>query len=526
MRTAIILGFLCIGLLAKAQNIEVVSNVLNFQNTNELVPSAAKVEVYNPGIYPITVEDVDLFSLYNRVPFTTTDTAFVLMPQDTQEVVVNFAPNQNVTHAQAMVFKTNSGFGHVAVELKGLGTFSNTYYSATQDLSDQALKTALKTKLAAGYNSLGYTTARDNMYGSIDNVGGDVTCVYTGRTATFNTRAGANSNNFNTEHTFPQGFFNQNEPMRSDIHHLFPTDVTANSRRGNDPFGLVSGTPTWQNGGSKSNGSVFEPRNIHKGTAARAMMYFVIRYQDYANHFSSQESLLRSWHQTYPPAANDVARNNAIAALQNSRNPFVDYPQLEQRIYSFVSTASRPGVKAFYASDDTIQLAQLAGRYVYDFVLYNEGTEDVTFSNFSLTDTSMYFDQGAPASLTLAPGDAYTLEINFNAANTYLASLSFDSDVPATPSAVIPIRSGTSIGQEEHRMFKHFAVYPNPAKDYIRLSFGTEVPEALWLVDMQGRSLRLDVSERIDCHELTSGIYVLKAQYRNGHVAAERVVVL
>ena len=118
MRTAIILGFLCIGLLAKAQNIEVVSNVLNFQNTNELVPSTAKVEVYNPGIYPITVEDVDLFSLYNRVPFTTTDTAFVLMPQDTQEVVVNFAPNQNVTHALAMVFKTNSGFGHVAVELK------------------------------------------------------------------------------------------------------------------------------------------------------------------------------------------------------------------------------------------------------------------------------------------------------------------------------------------------------------------------------------------------------------------------
>jgi endonuclease I len=526
MKKIFTLSLLCGLLFSEAQNIEVVSNVLNFPNTTELTPSGATVYVYNPGIYPIVVEDVDLFSLYQRIPFTTLDTAFTLMPQDTQEVAVSFGPHQNVQHNLAMVFKTTSGFGHVSVELKGQGTFSNTYYNSTQNLSDQALKSALKTTLGTGYNSLGYTLARDNMYGTIDNDGGDVTCVYTGRMATFNTRAGANSNNFNTEHTFPQGFFSQAEPMRSDLHHLFPTDVTANSQRGNDPFGVVSGTPSWQNGGSKSGGGTFEPRDAHKGAAARAMMYFVIRYQDYANHFAPQEAVLRSWHNTFPPVGGDIARNNAIAALQTARNPFVDYPQLEQRIYSFVTAASTPLVKALYVSDDTIRLAQLAGRYVYDFVLFNEGTEDVTLNNFNLSDTSMYFDQGAPATLTLAPGDAYTLKINFNASNAYFASLSFNTDLASNPSIVVPIRSGTSIGLAETQTLKRFAVYPNPAHDYLKLSYGKQVPTALWLVDMQGRATPLEVSDHVECTDLSKGIYVLKARYADGYVATERVVIL
>ena len=45
---------------------------------------------------------------------------------------------------------------------------------------------------------------------------------------------------FNTEHTFPQSFFSQNLPMRSDLFHIFPTLATANSERANFPFGVVS----------------------------------------------------------------------------------------------------------------------------------------------------------------------------------------------------------------------------------------------------------------------------------------------
>ena len=59
------------------------------------------------------------------------------------------------------------------------------------------------------------------MYGHIDNddscsecpTTGCVECVYTGRIGCFNTRAGANDNSFNCEHTWPQSFFCENEPM-------------------------------------------------------------------------------------------------------------------------------------------------------------------------------------------------------------------------------------------------------------------------------------------------------------------------
>ena len=81
-----------------------------------------------------------------------------------------------------------------------------------------------------------YNEARDAMYGSIDNKNGNVVCVYTGLTVTANTRGGAFDSGINTEHTWPQGFFDREEPMRGDIHHLFPTRVEANSARSSYPF--------------------------------------------------------------------------------------------------------------------------------------------------------------------------------------------------------------------------------------------------------------------------------------------------
>src|SRR5690606_18193538 len=50
-----------------------------------------------------------------------------------------------------------------------------------------------------------------------------------------------NSNHVNTEHTWPQSKFLQAPKgfMKTDIHHLYPTDSKANSIRGNHPFGEV-----------------------------------------------------------------------------------------------------------------------------------------------------------------------------------------------------------------------------------------------------------------------------------------------
>lgn len=528
---------LVFGFIANAQNVQVVSNVLNFSNTNELSTSTEEVQVFNPGIYPVTIFDVDLFSAYGILPFTLSDTAFTLMPQDTQTIDVDFGPNQNIDYDMGLVIKTNSGFGHVAVDLIGKGEFGNAYYNSTQNLNDQALKAALKTKLAAGYNPLGYNGARDQMFLQIDNQKNNgqgaavntLECIYTGTTITgYANRSAAQNGSpqFNTEHTFPQSKFNSAEPMKSDIHHLFPTTNVSNSQRGSDPFGIVSGSGSWNSGGSKSGGNTFEPRDVQKGASARAMMYFVLRYQDYQNFFSSQESILRTWHDAFPPTAVDKARNSAIAAQQTSRNPFVDYPQFAERIFSLSNNSSRPIFKQLYSSDDTIRLAKVAGRYIYNYVVYNEGTELLQLSNFALSDTSLRFDQGVPTSLTLVPGKTETLRISYNSQNTYNANLSFTTDQMGSAQVIIPIRSGTSIGIDEVQAMPTFAVFPNPAQDYFKLSFGEAKPKELFLVNMQGQAIKIKPTGKIFCGHLSKGIYTVQAVFENGYVATQRLVSL
>ena len=44
---------------------------------------------------------------------------------------------------------------------------------------------------------------------------------------------------YNREHSVPQSWFSKKAPMKSDGHHVIPTDGYVNNRRGNLPFGEV-----------------------------------------------------------------------------------------------------------------------------------------------------------------------------------------------------------------------------------------------------------------------------------------------
>lgn len=527
MRKIYLTALSLLSLGVQAQNIESSTSVLNFSSTNELQLTTDTVIVRNPGIYPVEVTDVDLFSIYGDEPFTLTDTAFTIAAQDSFLLEVSFTPEHNIMHNMALVLKTNTGFGHVGVELKAQGTYSKTYYASTQNLTEESLKLALKTCLGQGYTQLSYSGARDNMYATIDNDGGDVECVYTGRTATFNTRSGANSNSFNCEHTFPQGFFNQNLPMRSDIHHLFSTDVTANSQRGNLPFGVVS-SASWTQGGSKKSSSLFEPRDAHKGACARAMMYFVIRYQDYSNHFSGQESILRQWHNTYAPSVGEKDRNDAIFNVQNNRNPFVDYPQFEERITNFVSNSAEAPNASIYFSDDTLFMAKAAGHYNYHFVAYNDGNQNITLSGFALSDTSLTFAGGNPNTVTLAPGDVYDVNIRFNAANIYaneLLTLSVDGQVETFP---IYSTGNVLIGLKENKVstVNQVKIYPNPVHETLQLESLVAI-KSVKVVNAAGEVVPAyfnESNERLQLNEIPEGIYLLEITLQNGEKIIERVV--
>lgn len=438
---------LCAGSLA-AQPVAVSPSQLNLGVILETEIDSQLVTVTNTGWMPLTFEAPRFFTYYGNSCYSTQQGPFSVPPQGQRQFWVRFTPEHNIFYDSEMILHSPEA-GSYRVDLRAQGAFSNVYYNGTLNLEEEDLKDELNTLLAQNYNDLGYNSARDEMYGDLDNVGGDVTCRYTGRVASFNDRPGANANNFNCEHTYPQSFFSEAAPMKADIHHLFPVDALANTHRSNLPFGVVTGVPTWSNGGSKKGGGVFEPRDEHKGTAARAMMYFVIRYQDYSNFFQGQETILRQWHNQFLPDSAEQDRNDGIYQLQNNRNPFVDYPQFEERITHFVSaSASVPSythwhtgpIQFTYASQDTAW---------YSYAWVNTGNRDVHLENFSISGGVQ--TTASLADTLLEKGQALELKLFVTPANTNLVNawLEFsraedgeDFEIPLTISSSIGLAEG------------------------------------------------------------------------------------
>ncbi|HAH31697.1 MAG TPA: hypothetical protein DCL44_05220 [Elusimicrobia bacterium] len=155
------------------------------------------------------------------------------------------------------------------------------------------------------------------------------------------------SGGMNAEHMWPQAYFNKAYPMKSDLHHIQPTFLTPNGRRGSMPFTTVVKAQYSTSSGSKLGPDGFEPCDPVKGDAARALLYFVVRYYDrnirdgmnYKNFWTDKLPMLLEWNRRDPPDANEKRRNDLIAQFQGNRNPFVDDPALADRIGTRVFAA-------------------------------------------------------------------------------------------------------------------------------------------------------------------------------------------
>lgn len=143
--------------------------------------------------------------------------------------------------------------------------------------------------------------------------------------------------NMNREHTFPSSWMptagSSTTPEYQDLHHLFPSVATANSQRSNRPLGdVVNVTNSYGDGkvGTNSNGDpVYEPRDTHKGDAARAILYMMTAYSWNKSQLNSNGpdqgiNLLINWHFDDPPSGFERSRNDYVDSLQRNRNPFVD----------------------------------------------------------------------------------------------------------------------------------------------------------------------------------------------------------
>lgn len=382
--------------------LSITPSALQFGSVNTGDQKNATIRLQNTSNEVIEIDEIHFYDSAFSLEFT----PFTLSPGALKELEIIFQPKQNIRYNSELILHIDKAPMTYRVDLTGESQLNLDYYSGTFDLYDEELKAELKRTISANYKQLGYTAARDAMYATLDNESGWVTCVYTGRKAQFSTRAGANSNQINTEHTWPQSLFSQREPERSDIHHLFPTDASTNTRRSNLPFGVVS-NPTWTEGGSKWQSGTFEPRDEQKGATARAMFYFAIRYSNYSNFLNNQEAILRQWHQTFQPAERETNRNQAIYQLQNNRNPFVDFPGFVNRIQSI--SDYRPEVKKAEISLSTEQIQLQADNRTYRVYLINSGRKaaDIEWTQSQTGNVEVL----TSSPFTVNPGEAAAFEL-------------------------------------------------------------------------------------------------------------------
>ena len=158
---------------------------------------------------------------------------------------------------------------------------------------------------------------------------------------------------YNREHSVPQSWFGEAAPMKTDLFHVYPTDGFVNGKRGNLALGEVNNATWTSTNGSKLGtcvasgytGTVFEPNDAYKGDLARSYFYMAVCYmdknlgQETQSMFSGGSlkpwalNMLIRWHNEDPVSQKEIDRNNAVYALQNNRNPFIDFPELVGKIW-------------------------------------------------------------------------------------------------------------------------------------------------------------------------------------------------
>jgi len=268
---------------------------------------------------------------------------------------------------------------------------------------------------------------------------------------------------YNREHIIPQSVFAENFPMKSDAHSVTPTDGLVNNLRNNFPHGTVATVAVTSLNGSKLgtsgiagySGSIFEPIDEFKGDIARMYFYFATRYENTVagysypmfNNTSDQVftpaflAMLLSWHAQDPVNPREIARNNAIYARQNNRNPFIDHPEYVQAIWNPIPDTENPTAATNLAvtgtTSSSVSLSWAAATdnvAVTNYEIYMNGILKTSVSSSNLTATIQGLSASTAYSFYVVAKDA---ALNTSpASNTVVGTTTVfipDTEIPTTP---------------------------------------------------------------------------------------------
>ena len=233
------------------------------------------------------------------------------------------------------------------------------YYTSIDGVKGGAtLKTALY-ELIRVHERISYGSGSTSTWGAFystdrNPANNQVYDMYSSEVRYFTSKGSAISG-MNIEHSVAKSWWGGGKnDAYCDLHHLNPSDQNANSRKSNYPMAELESV-SWDNGvtfvgkatidGSSIN--AYEPCDEYKGDFARTFMYMFTCYQNltyeytWMNYASSTYptlkpwavELLLKWSKQDPVSEKEVARNNAVYAIQGNRNPYIDYPQLAEYVW-------------------------------------------------------------------------------------------------------------------------------------------------------------------------------------------------
>ena len=318
------------------------------------------------------------------------------------------------------------------------------YYNSAQGLTGIPLKQALH-NIINGHTSVSYDALWSYFQQTDKKANGKVWDMYSDNPSgtspyeyTFSTDQCGNYNAegvcYNREHSWPQSWFNESSPMKSDLFHLYPTDGYVNGKRGDNPYGDV-GTANWtsQNGSklgpcidSGYTGTVFEPIDEYKGDFARTYFYMSVRYYTEDASWQSNTMVTKSeindwalktlyqWNLDDTVSQKEIDRNNKIYGIQHNRNPFIDHPEYSVLVWN------------------TILKIENLNKDYYSFSIYpNPTTDNVNISinskiDFSSAKINIYNNLGQKVSNSIIQEKNSKIDVSYLPKGFYLVSITID----------------------------------------------------------------------------------------------------
>lgn len=236
------------------------------------------------------------------------------------------------------------------------------YYNTAVGLKKSSLKTALhhriKTATVLSYGGGDGKTWSGFVQTDVRPTDGSIWDMYSDVVRVFNGNLAVTG--MNIEHSFAKSWWGGTETQAyKDLHHLNPSDATANQRKSAFVMSVIDSTLTYTNGVIKVGKtkqktgyllSAWEPADEYKGDFARVYMYMVTAYEDYAPLWTADSEhqldnntypvfekwaldLLLQWSRQDPVSTKETNRNNIIYSIQGNRNPYIDFPLMAEYVW-------------------------------------------------------------------------------------------------------------------------------------------------------------------------------------------------